>query len=160
LLSGKIVSQVRPASRFRNYLAVAVRNYIRDRLASVKARREVPLEVEPQVPESADEALLSRERALDCVELATQRLLEWARQSGDSERFKLAHALAEGTVEVRRTPRLGTVARETVDRFKQFLRLAVREELLVGAGQDEQSVLDREAAILIDALSQPARHTS
>jgi hypothetical protein len=160
LLSGKIFQQLVPGSRFRSYLAVAVRNYIRDRLAGHSARREVPLAYDPIEAERADEAMLSRERALDCLQIAKEKLAQWAKVSGDPEQLVLANALMEQSLDIRRMPQRGTAARKVIEQFKQLLRLAVREELLINGSEDEQSVMDREAAILIDALAQPGSQRS
>jgi hypothetical protein len=153
LLSGKLFATLKPASRFRGYLAAAVRNYINDCLASRKALREVTLTVEPVASADEDELILSRERALDCVRQAGERLVEWAARGGNEERLAYAKALRDQTVDLTRPPPTGSPKRQVVEQFKNLLRVSVREEMLVEPGTDEQMVLDREAAILVRAVS-------
>ncbi len=171
LLTGRMFRDARPGGRFRAYLAVGARNYIASRLehagaakrgadyAAPLSAREDGFAGDSQVQHiadgdslEADERLLSRYRAFDCIENAKERLGNWAAQSGDPVLVGAASRLCSENHGIARLPKSGTPERRAVDAFKTFIRNAVREEVIVRAGEDPVAVLDREVAILFDAI--------
>jgi DNA-directed RNA polymerase specialized sigma24 family protein len=172
LMSGRMFENARRGHRFRSYLAQSIRNYISSRnesehtrqgaiasaaaLSSLVGRDE---DLSDRVADGGslaeDERLLTYERARACVDRAIEVTIVWAAESGDQEKRNTAQAIR--AMNLKRPPKPGTPQRETVDHFKQLLCREVREELLVEPGQDEQEIIGREAALLLEALQQTGK---
>jgi DNA-directed RNA polymerase specialized sigma24 family protein len=167
--TGKLFEHVAPGGRFRNYLARAVRNYIINRLEAegakcrsaenAKTYSEISSEDENLANSLADprsliddEELLTRERALSCYEFSIDGVIQWANESGDSEKIRVAEALRRNELGVKRSHKAGSALAATVTQFKELLRRTVRAEVLVKSGQDEQEIVGREIKILLDSL--------
>ncbi|HWB54996.1 MAG TPA: hypothetical protein VG722_12410 [Tepidisphaeraceae bacterium] len=167
-LTGKIFEHAKPTGHFHSYLARAVHNYIVNRREAELAQCRRPTNAEPfsklsgenqSIADSVadplsleeDEHLLTHERALDVIDTACEGLLQWARSTSNPESIAAAERLKNGDPslaghQAKMLP--GALA----SKFKDLLRTAVRDEVLVQPGEDTEEIIGREIKLLRDAL--------
>lgn len=144
--------------RFRDFLAVALRNFLLNELKASSRKTKGPTEGAKQFPSVNDpeaetpesmipsaeqiETELSHERALAIFSEASARLREWAGTETDTELVAQVDAFLSRGVHKSRFK----------SRFDELLRKGVREEIASSNEGDLDSAMGREIKLLLMAL--------
>jgi DNA-directed RNA polymerase specialized sigma24 family protein len=173
VLTGKIFSKAnKNKGRFRTYLAVGVKNYVRNQWKKEGTRKRAPAEgasvfsaMESTDSEDAFEARLvgseggdSFEDTLTCergkilIAQSFEKLEQWCKSQDDP--YDLLGAVQEmrsNEDKVSQCAR-GAIAK-VLKQFKNIFEELILEESDIEPGQNKQRVLEREMGVFFDALS-------
>jgi DNA-directed RNA polymerase specialized sigma24 family protein len=173
VLTGKIFSKAnKDKGSFRKYLAVGVKNYVRNQWEKERAQKRAPAEgasvfsaMESKDSEDAFEArligsegvdsfedTLTYERAQDLYNEAFERLEEWCKSQDDPyDLLDVVQNMQSNEVKVRRKVK-GATSKLLKKQLRNIFRALILEEILIEPGQNVQMAIDQEMGAFFDAL--------
>ena len=172
VLTGKIFSKAnKNKGLFRTYLAVGVKNYVRNQWKKEGARKRAPAEGASvfSAMESTDsedafaarigsedvgsfEDALTFERGKILIEQSFEKLEQWCKSQDDPyDLLGAVQKMRSNEDKVSQCTR-GAIAKVS-KQFKNIFEELILEEAFIEPGQNVQRVLDREMGVFFDALS-------